>query len=44
MKLLISPAKKMDRDPDTLPWRDRPVLLERTERLLEHLRGLPLWQ
>ena len=32
----------MDRDTDTLPWRGLPVLLERTERLLEHLRGLPL--
>ena len=32
----------MDRDTDTLPWRDLPALLERTERLLEHLRGLPL--
>ena len=42
MKLLISPAKKMDRDTDTLPWRDLPALLERTERLLKHLRGLPL--
>ena len=32
----------MDRDTDTLPWRDLPALLERTERLLEHLRGLSL--
>ena len=40
MRILISPAKKMNRDTDSLPWRDLPQFLERTERLLAALRGM----
>ena len=39
MKIIISPAKKMNRDTDSLPWRDLPCFLSRTEELLGRLRG-----
>lgn len=42
MRIIISPAKKMNEDLDGLPPRDLPVLLEETEQLLDHLRGLSL--
>ncbi len=42
MRIIISPAKKMNDDLDGLPPRDLPVLLEETERLLEYLRALSL--
>ena len=42
MRVIISPAKKMNHDLDGLPPRDLPALLEETERLLAHLRGLSL--
>ena len=42
MRIIISPAKKMNHDLDGLPPRDLPALLEETERLLAHLRGLSL--
>ena len=41
MKIIISPAKKMKTDTDSLPWRDLPVFLEKTDRLLAALRELP---
>ena len=40
MKIIISPAKKMNEDTDTLGYRDLPVFLERTELLLGALRGM----
>lgn len=40
MKIIISPAKKMREDPDSLPWRDLPYFLPRTERLLETMRQM----
>lgn len=40
MKIIISPAKKMNRDTDSLSWRALPCFLSRTERLLEELRGM----
>lgn len=42
MRIIISPAKKMNDDLDGLPPRDLPTLLEETERLLEYLRALSL--
>lgn len=42
MRIIISPAKKMNDDLDGLPPRDLPVLLKETERLLAHLKGLSL--
>lgn len=40
MRIIISPAKKMNRDPDTLECRSVPVFLEETEHLLEWMRKL----
>ncbi|MBR5302479.1 MAG: peroxide stress protein YaaA [Clostridia bacterium] len=38
MRIIISPAKKMNADTDTLPYRDLPALLAKTEQILERLR------
>ena len=40
MKILISPAKKMRSDPDTLAPEALPALLSETERLLSALRAM----
>ena len=40
MKLIISPAKKMNVDTDTLAPLGEPVLLEKTEALLSRMREL----
>lgn len=40
MKIIISPAKKMNRDTDSLPVRDLPAFLPDTEILLKRLREL----
>ena len=40
MRIIISPAKKMNADTDTLPWRDLPVFLPQTQQLLDRLRGM----
>ena len=40
MRIIISPAKKMNADTDTLPHRDLPAFLPDTGRLLERLRGM----
>ena len=40
MRIIISPAKKMNIDKDSLPPRDLPVFLEQTEEILEKLRGM----
>ena len=41
MRIIISPAKKMNVDTDTLPWRDLPVFLPSAQQLLDRLRGMP---
>lgn len=41
MKIIISPAKKMNADPDGLPWQDLPRFLERSEQLYRAMRALP---
>ena len=38
MRIIISPAKKMNEDVDSLPWRELPPFLDRTELLLRRLR------
>ena len=40
MRILISPAKKMTVDTDTLPFRDLPDFLPQTDRLLSALRAM----
>lgn len=40
MKIIISPAKKMNIDTDTLAPEGLPAYLDKTERLLERLRFL----
>ena len=40
MKIIISPAKKMKVDTDSLPVQGSPVFLEQTERIYESLRKM----
>ena len=40
MRIIISPAKKMNVDRDSLPVRDLPVFLEQAEELCARLREL----
>lgn len=40
MKIIISPAKKMKRDTDTLPYDGLPVFLNRAEQLKTYIRSL----
>ena len=40
MKIIISPAKKMKVDCDSLPWQDLPDFLDKTEQLYRGLRAL----
>lgn len=40
MRIIISPAKKMNEDTDTLPWKELPVFLENTRQILGWMRGL----
>ena len=40
MKIIISPAKKMNVDTDTLGYKDLPVFLEQTEVLMKWLQKL----
>ena len=42
MRIIISPAKKMNEDLDGLPPKELPALLEETEQLLGYLKGLSL--
>ena len=44
MKIIISPAKKMNTDMDTLACRGIPVFLRETEELLRWMRGLTFAQ
>ena len=40
MRIIISPAKKMNADTDTLPYRDLPAFLPKTQQLLDRLRAM----
>ena len=40
MKIIISPAKRMQVQNDWMPHRDLPVFLDRTERLMNLLKGM----
>ena len=40
MRIIISPAKKMNTDTDSLAWRDLPAFLTNTEQLCKTLQGL----
>ena len=40
MRIIISPAKKMKVDTDSLPWRDLPVFLSKTEQLADFMREM----
>ena len=40
MRIIISPAKKMRVDTDSLPWQDLPVFLDRTEELCAVLQSM----
>ena len=40
MRIIISPAKKMNVDTDSLPWRDLPVFISKTEPILRSLQGM----
>ena len=40
MKIIISPAKKMNIDTDVFGHTDLPVFLSRTRELMEHMKGL----
>lgn len=40
MRIIISPAKKMNVDTDSLHWKELPEFLPQTERLLERLREM----
>ena len=40
MKILISPAKKMREDVDSLPYADLPAFLPKTEEILRTLQAM----
>ena len=40
MRIIISPAKKMNVDTDSLPWQDLPHFLDRTEELCRTLQAM----
>ena len=40
MRIIISPAKKMNVDTDSLPWLDLPAFLPRTEQLAKALQAM----
>ena len=40
MRIIISPAKKMNVDTDSLPWLSLPCFLSRTEQLCEKLQSM----
>ena len=42
MRIIISPAKKMRTDTDSLPYRDLPVFLDQTKELLTLLKSMSL--
>ena len=40
MRIIISPAKKMRRDTDSLPWKDLPEFLSQTQEILDTLKHM----
>ena len=42
MRIIISPAKKMNVREDILDYRNLPVFLEETDRIMEWMRSLSL--
>lgn len=40
MKIIVSPAKKMKADPDSLPWEELPQFLEKTEQLYQTMHAM----
>ena len=40
MKIIISPAKKMNVDTDSLPWQELPCFLDKTEILRARLSSM----
>ena len=40
MRIIISPAKKMNSDPDSLPWMDLPMFLPQTRLLFDRLQEM----
>lgn len=40
MKIIISPAKKMNIDTDTFNYRNLPVFLDRTKEIMSHMKSL----
>ena len=40
MRIIISPAKKMKEDLDTLEYSNVPLFLEKTQRIMEVLKGM----
>ena len=40
MRIIVSPAKKMNRDTDTLPWKDLPCFIKQAEVLYSKLRSM----
>lgn len=40
MRIILSPAKKMVTDTDSLPWETLPVFLDDARRILDRLRGM----
>ena len=40
MRIIISPAKKMNRDTDTLPWKDLPCFAEQAEILYRKMQSM----
>lgn len=40
MRIIISPAKKMRIDTDSLPWQDLPIFLSKTEELAKTLQSM----
>lgn len=50
MKIIISPAKKMAEDTDTMAQKSMPVFMEKTAKLMDYVLGLSygqakdLWQ
>lgn len=40
MRIIISPAKKMNMDTDSLPWRDLPAFLPKTEEIAKSLQSM----
>ena len=40
MKIIISPAKKMNIDTDTFAWKDAPFFLDKTKELMQYIQNL----